>query len=80
MTGIEHPDHTGASSNPSAPWNQGDPDPLICDVCGDEPEEGDGFDEGDACRWSDALSPLPCDGHYESKRCTECNSIACHCP
>lgn len=30
---IEHPDHTGSSANPTAPWNQPDAEPLRCDYC-----------------------------------------------
>lgn len=36
--GIEHPDHTGASSNPLAPWNW--PDAVVCRWCEEEMPDG----------------------------------------
>lgn len=85
---IEHPDHTGASSNPHAPWNQGDPDPVICPVCDHEPQEG--AEEGAQCEsWYDDVTggvvadgttgSSRCEGRYESTRCTNCNELACRC-
>lgn len=46
---IEHPDHTGASSNPLAPWNahETDADDFQCDECGATPD--DAVDDGEAC-------------------------------
>ncbi len=66
MFGIEHPDHTGSSANPAAPWNA--PDAFegdhTCDECG-HIEWGYGID-GDECgqeyeetQYNDAFT---CDG------------------
>lgn len=30
---IEHPDHTGESANPDAPWNAPDAEPWTCPSC-----------------------------------------------
>jgi hypothetical protein len=43
---IEHPDHTGASSNPLAPWNWPDALPCECDECGYQSEA---LAHGDEC-------------------------------
>lgn len=36
---IQHPDHTGASANPDAPWNQPDARIVVCNLCSEEHEE-----------------------------------------
>lgn len=46
---IEHPDHTGSSSNPLAPWNQPDTIRLTCDVCEGEYEADADHEAGDEC-------------------------------
>lgn len=81
---MNYPDNVSAG-DPSAPWNQEDPDPLRCDACDHEPEEGEA-QEGDQCseRWDD-LKARPqrfgvrCDGRYQSTRCTECGHLNCNC-
>lgn len=67
---MEHPDHTGASSNPNAPWNRGDPPRLGCDACDHEPAPGEAI-AGDPCHetWDDFKARpqrfgIPCDGRY----------------
>lgn len=35
---MEHPDHTGSSANPNAPWNQPDPELVVCRYCHEEIE------------------------------------------
>ncbi len=67
-----------SESTPTAPWNQGDPDPLICSHCQHEPDEAEGWEIGTSCRYEKDLND-PCIGTYESKRCTNCNSLACRC-
>jgi hypothetical protein len=76
----------GTESDPAAPWNQEEPDPLQCDTCDCDAE--DGAVEGGPCtntfRWDDGTGDNPpelvtCEGHYRSTRCTECNSLACRC-
>lgn len=77
-----------SEGTPGAPWNQGDPDPLICSECGYENECDER--EGDPCtRWFNVNTNLEttdedpnadvCPGRYESTRCTECNELACRC-
>lgn len=65
---IEHPDHTGSSANPLAPWNRPDEEPpeLQCPVCHHEPDVDAGFTEGDECLYHHATED-PCGGHYEIK-------------
>jgi len=68
MGDIEHPDHTGASSNPLAPWNWPDPEPVQvqCPLCHHEPDPDDGFDEGTTCLYANDKDD-PCEGVYEIK-------------
>lgn len=47
---IEHPDHTGASANPDAPWNQPDPNDA-CDYCGLD------LNDDGTCRVCDTTPP-----------------------
>jgi hypothetical protein len=65
MMSIEHPDHTGSSSNPLAPWTQSDAYEGIhtCNECGRE-EEGCELDlDGTSCGApADEDYPLPCPG------------------
>lgn len=73
MDGIEHPDHTGWSANPSAPWNRPDPAPLICSECY-------GLDEyaevGDRCNAGDGS----CNGVMrEQDVCPGCNQPESRC-
>lgn len=58
---IEHPDHTGASSNPRAPWNHPDAVVLVCNECDGEPPEYAEMHEGDSCVDED------CPGRYEEQ-------------
>lgn len=58
---IEHPDHTGASANPLAPWNQPDTDELECEDCGGEME----------AECPDCKKPM-CDG-CDGDRCPACH-------
>lgn len=58
---IEHPDHTGSSSNPLAPWNQAEDSRVICDQCEHEPDPGS-FLDGETCLYE--RHETPCNGHY----------------
>lgn len=70
---IEHPDHTGASSNPLAPWNQPDPEPLICPECYELDEDAE---VGDRCNSGDTF----CDGIMrEQDYCIGCNQPESRC-
>lgn len=71
-----------------APWNQPDPDPLVCGECGQENECDE--DVGDPCtRWYNSITDketgdedpygIQCPGKYESTRCDTCGHINCNC-
>lgn len=53
MWDIEHPDHTGSSGNPLAPWNQPDGDtyegPYTCPDCDHEHGTENGNRDGEPC-------------------------------
>ena len=78
----------GTAHDPRAPWNEGDPDPLVCDTCGYENEcdeqPGDPctvtFDKhlGTVCH-PDLDRAEPCGGKYVSARCDTCGRLSCDC-
>lgn len=68
---IEHPDHTGASSNPLAPWNAREEErELYCPSCHEEPEDQGAVEPGDPCEntqpeYDRAGNEIPpCEGTY----------------
>ncbi len=84
---LNYPDNVTHTS-PDAPWNAGDPDPLVCSECFHNSE----CDEvaGDLCTQTfnritdepchpDREDAEHCTGKYESTRCDTCNSISCRC-
>lgn len=82
---IEHPEHTGASVNPSAPWNQGDEDELVCRLCGELPDDPAAADLDGPCQntqpeYDRAGNEIPpCTGTYASLRCDLCGHYNCRC-
>jgi hypothetical protein len=72
---IEHPDHTGSSSNPNAPWNQPDAIPVQCVFCHEESETLEVGDDCEECGEEDAMAENQnvCDRHGYCPRGCPCD-------
>lgn len=78
MYGIEHPDHTGSSANPHAPWNL--PDAVDLDEC---PAQFDGDCHNPECDSCHCVNAPACQCDHAYGTCdgwTTCDAAGqCEC-